>query len=222
MSYPGLAQDTTTLYLPIVKQGGEPTPTITPKPGAPVEILSSHSSYMANGNLNIVGEVANHTNQTLWLVKISVDLFDSSHRLVGTDYTFAALDDLPPTDKTCFHLAVDETPSNWATYEFEAVHYWTTSASVISLPILDATGGIKSNGYYSILGMVRNENSFKVTSVNVVGTLYDASGRAVGCGASYVNSYDIDPGQSSAFKFDISGRDFSDVVNYRLQADGRK
>ncbi len=105
---------------------------------------------------------------------------------------------------------------------FEPVHYWTTSASVIGLAIPDHTASTDSNGYYKILGMVRNDNSFKVTSVNVVGTLYDASGRAVGCSSSYVNSYDIDPGQSSAFKINFSDRDFSDVVDYRLQAVGSK
>ena len=66
---------------------------------------------------------------------------------------------------------------------------------------------------------MRNDDSSRALYVSVIMTLYDASGRVVGCGVTFPNRRELDPGKSSDFEMIEVGRDFADVVSYRLQAD---
>jgi len=75
-------------------------------------------------------------------------------------------------------------------------------------------------GWYEIIGLVRNDSDRLVQFVSPVATLYDASGMARDCDFTYVNSTDLDPGQSSSFDMLSTGRDFSDITSYRIQVDG--
>jgi len=68
--------------------------------------------------------------------------------------------------------------------------------------------------------MVRNDHGTRVDFVSPVGTVYNAAGKVVGCDFTYVNSTDLDPGQSSSFEMTFLGRDYSDVTSYQLQVDG--
>ncbi len=236
------------IYLPYVSRQKPPTPTSTPTPTptptstntltptptttptytftptavpSGVYILSNHSSYTDSINyLHIVGEVQNNTANHLRFVRITTNVFNSGGQLLATDFTYIYLDNLPPGDRTCFHLLLEE-PAGWAYYEFETPTYWTDGEPLPHLSVFNDSGSYNATfGWYEIIGQVRNDHGRRIEYVSPVGTLYNSSGTVVGCDFTYVNSAHLDPGQVSSFKMDFGGRNYADVASYRLQVDG--
>jgi hypothetical protein len=183
-------------------------------------VLPSYSDYGDNiGNRHIVGEVLNNTAGHLWLVRIPVTFYDSSGQVVGTDYTYAYLDNLPAGEKTCFHIILDE-PAGWTRYEFGTITHLAGRA-LPNLAPLNHTGSVINYGWYKIAGQVRNDHGTQVKFVEVVGTLYNAAGTVVGCWwDGSTDPWDLNPGQVGVFEITFVFRDHSDVASYRLQADG--
>jgi len=217
------------VYFPFIsrKEAFTPIPTSTPRPTqtplpSGVYVLPNYSSYTSWDTLYIVGEVMNNTGDHLTFVKISANLFSSTGQLLDTDYTYIYLDDLPAGHKTCFKIIFSDPPSNWSYYEFEAPTYHTDGKPLPNLIIFNDSGFYDpSDGSYRIVGLVRNDHGRRVEYVSPVGTLYNSSGTVVGCDFTFVNSTHLDPGQTSAFKLRYYGRDYGDVVSYRLQVDGK-
>jgi hypothetical protein len=169
--------------------------------------------------LHVIGEVYNNTTNHLRFVKITANFF-SSGQLVDTNYTYIYLDNLPAGAKTCFHILLPQ-PIDWSYYQFEAPSYWTDGQPLPNLTVLNNSGSYNPTyGWYEIIGQVRNDHDRRVEYVSPIGTLYNASGTAVGCDFTYVNSTHLDPGQTSSFKMVFSGRNYTDVSSYRLQVDG--
>lgn len=217
----GTLTPTAWVYLPYISREEPSTPTQTPLPSG-VYVLPNHSFYQTSwGSLHIVGEVMNNTSSHLTFVKISANLFSSGGQLLDTDYTYTYLDDLPAGHKTCFDVLFLDPPSGWSYYEFETPAYWTSGEPLPNLTVLNDSGSYDpTDGDYKIVGQVRNDHGSRVEYVSPVGTLYNSSGIVVGCDYTYVNSTHLDPGQVSAFRIDYYGRDYGDVVLYRLQVDG--
>lgn len=204
------------IYLPIIRNEGTPQP---PPPGN-VYISNDYAYVNSIGTLHVVGEVTNETSKTLRFVKITANLYDSNGTLVDVDFTYSALENIPPGDKTCFDLLFIEPPS-WSFYKFEPVTYHEDGIPVTGLTAINVSGSYNSTfGWYKILGEIRNDNTYKVNFVSPIITLYNGSGNVVDCDFTYVNSTDLNPGQISSFENTSSGRDYSDVANYRVQVDG--
>jgi hypothetical protein len=204
-----------------------PIPTVTPittatvQPPPPgVSVLPNHSIYVDSIDyLHVVGEIFNNTSKTITFAKVSVDFYNVNNQLVGTDYTYTWLDKLRAGDKTCFKTGVKQ-PAGWASYRFEVVTYSNTTAALPNLTLTSDSGSIDQFDYYHIIGEVRNDSATKVTFVEPVGTLYNAAGAVVGCDFTFVNSTDLNPGQSSAFDMQFVGRNYNDVASHRIQIDG--
>ena len=203
------------VYLPHVSKEE-----LTPTPLG-VHILSNHSSYVDSIDyLHIAGEVQNNTTNHLRFVKITANIFSGSGQLLNTDFTYIYLDNLPASDRTCFHIALEE-PAGWSYYEFEAPTYRTDGEPLPNLTVFNDSGSYNSTfGWYEIIGQVHNDQGTRVEFVSPVGTVYNASGVVVGCDFTYVNSTHLDPGQTSSFEMTFSGRDYADVTSYQLQVDG--
>jgi hypothetical protein len=186
-----------------------------------VQILQNHSYYVDSIDyLHVVGEVLNNTGNNLRFVEIWVNVFNGSGQLLDTDFSYILLDNLPAWDKTCFEVSLSE-PSGWAYYQFEAPIYWTDGDPLPNLTILNDSGSYDPTfGWYQIIGQVRNDHGSRVDFVSPVGTVYNASGKVVGCDYTYVNSTNLDPGQTSSFRMTFFSRNYADVTSYRLQVDG--
>lgn len=227
------------INLPVVMRGYRhvyPTPTPTVRPTLPpptatptprpipqgVYILPNHSYYTGQGYLWVGGEVQNNTSDYLQYVKIAVNIFSSDNQLVDTRYTYVHLNNLSPGEKTCFKIWFSQEPGGWSYYRFEVPSYWTKGNLPPNLALLTSSGSYNTDGSYTILGQVRNDQGTTVEYVSVIGTLYNAAGTVIGCGNTYVNSTDLDPDQTSSFKMKFWSwyRDHADVASYRLQADG--
>jgi hypothetical protein len=223
LGFQALAASVYHSYLPVVFKPNPPTPTPTsPPPSKGVYVLSNHSFYVTSwGSLHIVGEVINDTDDHVSWLEISANLFDSNGQLLDTELTFAALNNLAKGDKTCFDLIFLAPPTGWSSYQFENPTYSTGGEPLLDMVVFNDSGRyIPDYGEYEIIGQVRNDNSTRVEYVTPIGTLYDASGKVIGCDYSAVNATDLDPGQVSGFKITYYGRDYVDVRSYRLQVDG--
>lgn len=203
-----------------------PTPTVTPTPTPTlatiqVEVLPNHSHYIDNlGSLRIVGEVQNNTHQHLHSVRITTKLFDSEGQVRGDESSYTKLDVLPPGDKTCFDVLFWIEPADWSYYEFE-VQYRYGGTPPPDLSVLNKHGSYDSNsGWYVIDGEVRNDAGLRIEYVRPVGTVYDASGTAVGCKYTYVDTVHLDPGQTSPFELIFRDQDYRHVDSYRVQIGG--
>lgn len=188
---------------------------------AGVTILENHSYYVTSGGyLHIVGEVMNNTNDDLRYVSIYGNVFGSSGNLLGSDYSYILLDNLPANQKTCFDLSLKE-PAGWSYYLFEPVQYRTGGSPLPNLTAYNDSGSYNStHGWYEIIGMVRNDTTENYKYVMPVGTLYNGSGTVIGCDFTFVNADELFPGQSSGFEMTFLFRDYSDAASYRLQVDG--
>jgi hypothetical protein len=236
------------IFLPYISRPEPPPPTATPTPtqtavptntptptNAPTNtptatataipsgayILSNHSSYVDSIDyLHIVGEVHNNTANHLRFVKIAANVFDSNNQLLDTTFTYINLDNLPVGEKTCFHILLQK-PTNWSYYQFEPPTYRTDGEPLPNLTVTNSNGSYDSTfGWYEIVGQIRNDHGSRVEFVSSVGTLYNGSSAVIGCSFTYVNSTDLDAGQTSSFKMLFTGRNLADVASYRLQTDG--
>lgn len=223
---PLIRHDRTPTPIPTPTQTPTPrptsTPTRTPTPIPPgVMVMDNYTNFVDNANyLHVVGEVRNHTGDHLRSVRISADFFDNNGHLVDTDYTYTYLYYLPAWERTCFHLLLPQ-PPQWAYYQFEAPSYATGGQPLPNLTVIDDSSTYDPvRGWYTVLGLVRNDNGTPVDFVEPVITLYDGQGGVADCDFTFVNSTDLEPGQLSAFENTSTWRNYADVTGYRIQVDG--
>jgi len=76
-----------------------PKPTITPKPLLSLLQVVSSSTYTDAGYMYIVGEVTNNSDVPQVFVKIVATLYDDAGKVAGTDYSYTALEVIPPKVK---------------------------------------------------------------------------------------------------------------------------
>jgi YVTN family beta-propeller protein len=223
---PGVLRQPTPSPSPTATPTQTPTLTNTPTqaptqlpPG--VHVLGNHTSYVDSIDyLNIAGEIHNNTGSTLRFVRVAANVFNASAQLVGTDYTYTYLDNLPPFTKTCFVVSMPR-PSGWAYYRFEAPTYWTDGAAPPNLTIFDSRATWNPYPYLDVIGQVRNDHGSRVEYVQVVATLHSSTNQALDCWFSYVNSTHLDPGQTSSVRISFFGRaSYANTATYRLQVDG--
>ena len=206
-------------WLPIVARPAMPFP-VCP---SGVTVLPNHNYYISYNYLHIVGEVCNNTANTLKYVEITANLKNGSGNLVGTDFTYAMMDHLPPHTRTCFDVTFLTIPTGWTTYSFEPVSSSVSSVARPNLTVLNSQGTYnQSTHYFETIGMIRNDAATTIRYVMPVITLYNATAKVIGCDFTFVNTADADltAGQSSSFDNYSIGRDYSDVAGYVVQVDG--
>jgi hypothetical protein len=190
------------------------------KPG--VQVLPSSFYYVSHDTMFIIGEVLNNTSDSVTVVEVTIDYFDTGGHLVDTGHAYLWPLDLPAWEKGCFNISMNVPPS-WSYYQFKTPTYYI-SATSLGLTIFDDSGLYNpgGNGDYDIIGQVHNDGNQRSTVVGVSGTLYNVSGVPVGCEHANVNSTNLDPGQISSFAINFWGyyRDYKDVTFYKLRVAG--
>lgn len=216
------------IHLPFIRvdmPAATATPTQPPTATLPpntVAILPTYTWYKSkySETLYVVGEVQNTTAQAVEYVRIPVNLFDAAGTLVDTDYTYAEIDLIVPGEKACFEIIVFDPPA-WSMFQFEPVTFRSTDDALPALSVSDINAGIFRENNYRVLGQVRNHDIQRITYVQPIITLYDAAGMVLDCGSTFVQSTDLNPGQTSAFKLTFYSRTtYNDVATYRIAVDG--
>lgn len=191
-----------------------------PQP-AEVRILDNHFAYVTStDDLHIVGEVLNELNINVKYIKVTATVKDQNGATLATEDRYVHMTVLAAGEKGCFDIRLD-VPAGWAGYTFEPVSYLEGGTPLTGLTLLNPVTSVDPTfKWYVVTGQVRNDRTDTVELVAPVVTLYNSSGIVVGCGNDYVDGFDLNPGQTSAFEINVMGRDFSDVTNHRLQVDG--
>jgi hypothetical protein len=183
-----------------------------------IHILPTSYAYNSHSTQYVIGELSNNTGNTLSLVDIGINFYDSGDNLVGTSHTYMWPYLLPAWQRGCFKISSDV--PNWTHYDINLLTYNTAAASPHLISYNDA--GAYTSGDYSISGLVRNNGTQRSNNVSVSGTLYNSAGIPVGCDYDYVTNINLDPGETSPFVIDYSGyfRDYADVFSYKLRVAG--
>jgi hypothetical protein len=197
------------------------SPTIIYPSTGVITLAPNATVFVDSANyLHIVGEVTNTTFDTHILVQLNARFYDKAGGLVATDFAYTYLDDLPLGETTCFEMILEQ-PASWRQIAFEPVRSVVSSDRVPLLTLFSISGSYDTAlQQYTLRGEARNDEVVPVQFVQVVGTLYDGADRPIGCGFTYVNSRDLNPGQSSAFTVNEFGVHSSATVRYKVHATG--
>jgi hypothetical protein len=74
----------------------------------PPRILSYNSFVDSMGNMHIVGEVINESLQPMYFVMVTATFYDTTNRVIGTDFTFADPGTLQPGQRAPFDIVVSQ------------------------------------------------------------------------------------------------------------------
>ena len=192
-------------------------------PGS-IVILPNHFGYVDTGcRAVVVGEAQNTTNQHLKWPWVDTDFLDSSGNIVGTSGGWIGSPysgNLPGNTKGCFRASA-LSRFDFASYRFREPTAKGAGRGFLYVAVSSSSGSYDSGtGRYTIDGLLRNETGTNLTTALVLATLYDASGKVVGCQGVYTYQPPIITGQSVPFQITFQGRNYSDVASYQLQTDG--
>ncbi|MBX3000765.1 MAG: FxLYD domain-containing protein [Caldilineaceae bacterium] len=196
--------------------------TDTPAIAAEVQIRNNHSAFTSTLDfLYIVGEVDNSLSGSVQYVKIAADLYNNG-QFVDTNTGYVRVDVMQPGERACFAVLFFDPPGSWNDYSL-SISYNSGGTESSDLVLLNDSGSYnESSTAYQIVGQIRNDGLTKSRFVSAIGTLYDVSGTVLDCDNAYVNSTDLDPGQTSSFKslFTRRGEQNQNVTSYHLRTQG--
>jgi hypothetical protein len=169
------------------------------------------------GQLHILGEVRNNTSQMPANVWIPVALYNDSGNIVATRGTYTYIS-LPAGETTCFDIIMSP-PAGWSYYVLGRPEPNGLGNPWPNVAVLNPTGSTTATGYH-ITGQLRNDHGSQVSMVQPLGTLYNAAGKVVGCESTYIDGWNLNPGQTASFEIKYDWRNYSDVTRSRVQVGG--
>ena len=176
--------------------------------GSSVFEFKSHTAWADDaGNLSIVGEVVNISDQTVdTLVSIECVLKDENGQVVQGDFG-AYLDRpaIPPGEKSSFWVLITSdqlggVDANSIT-DYELTLYISEDPSPdVELTVLSAETSQDSDGFY-IKGTVENQTDQTFASLSVYSTIYDADGNVMNVTLDIIDlsPSNLGPGEQADF-----------------------
>ena len=177
-----------TIYLPIaVTSGGNvggSSATVTVRP-------NTSTVYNNVGGHTILGEIHNGTGVTVGLLRVTA----TTPAGQSAD-TMVQVGRLSPGETGCFAIRT-QSPTPWLDAALSVTYMDASSDKPTGLTVEEQHDGFDATGQYVVTGSIRNTSSVTVTAVYAVVTLYDATGRVIGCnGASALRL--LQPGDTSS------------------------
>ena len=162
------------------------------------------------GNMYAVGEVVNNGPGVASLVEVDLGFYSSANVLLGTDVTFASVDDLNQGETSPFE-DIFTPPTGYSHYAVTGVY----PSQVPDVPNHNFTTTVtnqtvNSFGDVDIVGTVRNNNTTTAAFVDPVFTFFNAAGTAVATDAVFVNTdadSDLAVGQTAPFEEIVNSSD---------------
>ena len=187
-----------------------------------VEVLSNFTHYIdPTKYFHVVGEVANLSDHPVTAVDIALSFYNENDQLLATFDETTLLSTIPSGDKACFDFTIQE-PIGWKYYEFETINKWKQGQPLPNLTVNNLSHSQNAKElWYEIIGDVTNQQGSLVSKVRPVGTLYNDEGHVVGCDWTTTNPIDLSPGSEASFQMPFLGRNFGDVVEFRIQLEGQ-
>jgi hypothetical protein len=189
-----------TIYIPVVTNGQAATP-------PSIDLKSSNAYITSTNKLHIVGEVQNNTGGIARLIQVNARIKDGGGLVLTQKSSFVFPSALPVGEKSCFDINLDA-PAGYASYTLDPATFYTGTTAYTSFAILNPTGTLFPSGNYTITGQIRNDYGVTMNTVGPVGTLYNASGKIIGCKMTTVTGNDfnlvfIDRNNSDASSFHL-------------------
>jgi len=169
--------------------------------------------------VHVLGEVLNNTPTSVNEVMIeAVVNLKAGGQTILRGYPLAGA--LASGSKACFDLYVVEA-KEVESYAVKVLSYGTGGSVPVSLEAnIDNAGYDARNGWYSVEGTVTSADPMVLNDIRAVITLYDGSGRILGCEQSYVRSQSEEANAPATFSVLFMNRDFSQASNYSLALAG--
>lgn len=184
-----------------------------------IEILNSHTSYIDSiGYFNVVGEVHNVGDQAAEDVGVTATFYNVGDDVVGTWFNHIALPVLLPDRKSPFRVEFVDVPQSALVdhYSLE-VEFTPTDSIPKQLQITSHDSSIVI-GYMEINGEVENTGDSTATTVSVIATCYDETGKVVQVGGAYANPVDIGTNQKGTFTILLDYENTDLINSYVLTA----
>ena len=169
--------------------------------------------------VHVVGEVLNNTPTIVSKVMVEAVLNLKS----GSQTTlrgFPLVGSLAPGNKACFDLYVMEA-KEVESYAVKVLSY-ATGGSVPGgiVPVVANYGYDAQKGWFSVEGTVTSSEAVILNDLRAVATLFDSSGRVLGCEQSYVRTQSEEASAPATFSILFMNRDFSQGSNFSLAIAG--
>lgn len=166
--------------------------------------------------IHVVGEVLNNTPTSVNKVMIEAVLNLKS----GGQTTlrgFPLVGSLARGDRACFDLYVMEA-KEVESYAVKVLSYATGGSVPGGLaPVVSSAGYDAQNGWYSVEGTISaTEPTVIMNDLRAVVTLFDRTGRVLGCEQSFVRSQTEEANAPAGFSVLFMNRDFSLGTSYSL------
>ena len=184
-----------------------------------IQIMSTRSYTDSIGYLHVVGDLKN--NSTAWreFVRISGRFYNSNGVLLKTDFTYTWLDLVAPNGGHASFELLTKKPSGFHHYALSTSSDTTSKRPIRNLSIIKGRPYTDSIGYRHFIGEVHNGNTFKITFVMVVVTLFDSNGKIVNTDFTFTDPYTIPAGGTKAFDCFMNHFTGTATVRYQVQAD---
>ena len=189
----------------------------------PIALLPGDTVYLEKDQelqiVHVLGEVYNNTPTTVNKVVVEATLNLKS----GTQTTLRGsplADSIPAGGRACFDLYAVEA-GEVSSYSVKVLSYATGGALVNGVEALVANAGYSTeDSWYSVNGVISGAEPAALSDLRAVVTLFDGSGRVLGCEQTYVRTETEEANAPAAFSVIFMSRDFSAAASYLLAISG--
>ena len=205
---PAFAASPNVVYLPLILNSGAapaptPTPTPTEAPANEVTVQDSNTfvPYSGATSLYVVGQLKNNTTGSVRFVKVTAVFRDGSGGEVATKYAYSKIARLTQGMTSPFLIILTNMPA-WSTYTL-TVEWQASSTGPIGLTILSHTPSWDASNAFHVTGQVQNDTGEERTFVKAFVTLYDAAGKVIGVGDTYVDPHTLAAGATATYDCEV-------------------
>lgn len=190
---------------------------------APIVLLPGDGVYYERDQdmqiVHVVGEVLNNTPTTVNKVMIEAVL-NLKNGGQTTLRGFPLVGSLAPGTQACFDLYVVES-KEVESYAIKVLSYATGGSVPGGVELAVTNQGYDAhNAWYGIEGTVNNADPVILNDLRAVATLFDSSGRVLGCEQSYVRTQSEEADAPATFSVLFMNRDFSQGSHFSLAVAG--
>ena len=150
------------------------------------------------GTLHLVGEVHNDADQYVDQIRVAVTFYDDAGNVLQAVTGSALLDLLGPGQRSPF-VIVWEDPGEWKRYSLRASARPTTQRPAEGFTLVYSYARLDEEGFYHVVGTIRNDGLTTADYLQVVVSLYDSFGKIANAGFAYAQPSRIPPGATGSF-----------------------
>ena len=181
--------------------------------------VSSSSSFAINntsqyvdefGYLYILGEISNHSEESLYNITLKATFFDSDGRVLGEYYRHPEISLINPNEISPFEIIYLDPSTSEKVKNFTIDTKFQTGNKLDTKPeslfIESVNSRLDLTGFYYINGKIKNEGLQNANNVTVVATIYDKKGNVIGITKSVTEPFVIPPEQTAAFGLAVTSK----------------